>query len=560
MDAIPSKTIQISHEITYRYYISKSTQQNLPTVLFLHGFPSSAADFSPQLTHLITRGYDVLAPDLLGYGGTSKPDDPKEYVWRAMSAHIAAILDAEDLTTVVGVGHDLGSWFLSRLYHFYPSRFTGLVFMDVGYAPPGQKFDVELINRMTKEMTGEERFRYWDLFTDDEGVSLMNQNVKSVVSLMHASPDVMAANLGPKDKAREWVAAGRIAQSHIFGDEKSAYFKDKVAMFKEGGWTGPTNWYKALRENMSWDDEEDMEKRLEVPVLVVGCGRDEMTVAGMQDQMTRGFAVAGYRFEVLDTGHWVMLEDPEGTNRLLEEFIGSFLRNDAAAVNHYETLKVAHDASPAEIKKSFYALSKTHHPDHNPNDPSATRKFHAIAEAYSVLGTPAKRSAYDRSLPSSHHHHGARRGSYHSSSTGPAGGRPASGLSRRRTTFRGPPPSFYRSGGWGEHSAKRRAAHESNTASDATGAEPERPGMGFGQDPYAHKRSADVRHFDSRGHTQTQARQDSRRAHRIMGQEVTVGHQETSVGAFLSVAGMMFFAFFVPYMIFVGPRKDKKKA
>ncbi|KAI8245135.1 hypothetical protein K4K55_002951 [Colletotrichum sp. SAR 10_96] len=245
---------------------------------------------------------------------------------------------------------------------------------------------------------------------------------------------------------------------------------------------------------------------------------------------------------------WVVQRDPR------------LLRNDAAAVNHYETLKVAHDASPAEIKKSFYALSKTHHPDHNPNDPSATRKFHAIAEAYSILGTPAKRSAYDRSLPSSHHHHGARRGSYHSSSTGPAGGRPASGLSRRRTTFRGPPPSFYRSGGWGEHSAKRRAAHESNTASDATGAEPERPGMGFGQDPYAHKRSADVRHFDSRGHTQTQARQDSRRAHRIMGQEVTVGHQETSVGAFLSVAGMMFFAFFVPYMIFVGPRKDKKKA
>ncbi|KAI8238809.1 hypothetical protein K4K53_004363, partial [Colletotrichum sp. SAR 10_77] len=111
---------------------------------------------------------------------------------------------------------------------------------------------------------------------------------------------------------------------------------------------------------------------------------------------------------------WVVQRDPR------------LLRNDAAAVNHYETLKVAHDASPAEIKKSFYALSKTHHPDHNPNDPSATRKFHAIAEAYSILGTPAKRSAYDRSLPSSHHHHGARRGSYHSSSTGPAGGRPAS--------------------------------------------------------------------------------------------------------------------------------------
>ncbi|KAF9880896.1 putative DnaJ domain-containing protein [Colletotrichum karsti] len=234
------------------------------------------------------------------------------------------------------------------------------------------------------------------------------------------------------------------------------------------------------------------------------------------------------------------------------------LRDDAATANHYDTLKVSHDASPAEIKKSFYALSKTHHPDHNPDDPNAPKKFHEIAEAYSVLGTPAKRSAYDRTLPSSSSSSAAhRRGSYHS--TGPAGGRPASGLSRRRTTFRGPPPSFYRSGGWGEHSAKRRAAHEGNAGPGATGAEQERPGMGFGQDPYAHTRSANVRHFDQQGHRQTQARQDSRRAHRIMGQEVTIEAQETSVGAFLVVTGILFFSFFIPYMIFVGPKKKDKK-
>ncbi|KAK1584853.1 uncharacterized protein LY79DRAFT_636085 [Colletotrichum navitas] len=60
---------------------------------------------------------------------------------------------------------------------------------------------------------------------------------------------------------------------------------------------------------------------LEVPVLIVGFGRDEMTAAGLQDEMTRPWARAGYRFEVLDTGHWVMLEDAAGTNRLLEEFV-----------------------------------------------------------------------------------------------------------------------------------------------------------------------------------------------------------------------------------------------
>ncbi|OLN93061.1 Chaperone protein DnaJ [Colletotrichum chlorophyti] len=228
-------------------------------------------------------------------------------------------------------------------------------------------------------------------------------------------------------------------------------------------------------------------------------------------------------------------------------------QDDAASSDHYETLKVSHNASPAEIKKSFYALSKTHHPDHNPGDPNASRKFHAIAEAYSVLGTPAKRAAYDRTVisssPSTH-----RRGSYHS--TGPAGGRPASGLSRRRTTFRGPPPSFYRSGGWGTQSAKRREAHESGSG---TGAKEAQPGMGPGQDPYAHTRYGEVPHFDSKGHTQTQQKQDSRRAHRIAGTEVPIGPQETSVGAFLVVSGILFFSFFVPYVAFGGLRRKKSK-
>ncbi|KDN66310.1 putative DnaJ domain-containing protein [Colletotrichum sublineola] len=236
------------------------------------------------------------------------------------------------------------------------------------------------------------------------------------------------------------------------------------------------------------------------------------------------------------------------------------LRDDVASTNHYETLKIAHDASPAEIKKSFYALSKTHHPDHNRDDPDASRKFHAIAEAYSVLGTPAKRAAYDRSLPSSSSSGSqGRRGSYHS--TGPAGGRPASGLSRRRTTFRGPPPSFYRSGGWGTQSAKRREAHESNAGDGTvTAGASAQPGMGPGQDPYRHTRSGEVPHFDSQTHTKSQSRQDSRRAHRIAGTEVPIGPQETSLGAFMVVSGILFFSFFIPYVAIGGLSRKKKDA
>lgn len=318
MDA-SSKVLQVSDTISYRY-LFHAPGPDKPTLLFLHGFPSLAQDWSNQIAHFASEGYGVVAPDLLGYGGTSKPEDYRAYSWRAMSAHIKEILDAENTPQVVGVGHDLGCWFLSRLYHFYSGYFRAVVFLDVGYSAPGDRFDVEMINRLTKQMTGEEKFRYWDLFTSDEGVAAMDKHPASVVSLLHADPAVMAQNMGPPGKAFDWVTAGRVEPKHS-GETETTYFKDKVRIFGEGGFTGPTNWYRALRENISYADEEHMPKTLTVPTLLIGCEKDEMTQASFQDELTRPWAKAMYRFEALPTGHWPMLEDAGGTNRLIHDFL-----------------------------------------------------------------------------------------------------------------------------------------------------------------------------------------------------------------------------------------------
>ncbi|KAI1495121.1 hypothetical protein F5X96DRAFT_613495, partial [Biscogniauxia mediterranea] len=190
--------------------------------------------------------------------------------------------------------------------------------------------------------------------------------------------------------------------------------------------------------------------------------------------------------------------------------------------NHYETLKVHPRASPAEIKKAFYTLSKTHHPDAHAHRSSSTspssQRFMRISEAYSILSIPARRAAYDRDVlrlqpppsPTPSHHTGS-----YSSTNSPAGGRPASGLSRRRSTFQGPPPSFYRSGGWGAHTGKRRAAHEESTGTRANATSSGRGtvgGMGPGQDPFGHR--DDVPHFDREAHERTGQNVDRRRAER----------------------------------------------
>jgi len=64
--------------------------------------------------------------------------------------------------------------------------------------------------------------------------------------------------------------------------------------------------------------------------------------------------------------------------------------------DYYEVLGVPRDADQDAIKKAYRRLARQYHPDLNPNDPEAERKFKEIGEAYEVLSDKKKRQAYDR--------------------------------------------------------------------------------------------------------------------------------------------------------------------
>jgi pimeloyl-ACP methyl ester carboxylesterase len=110
----------VSNRLSFRVAAAGSGEK---LVLCLHGFPESAISWRHQIAPLAQAGYRVWAPDLRGYGGTTRPTGIDAYRIESLIDDVTGLLDAAQVQRAILVGHDWGG----IIAWYYAMRHAGRV-------------------------------------------------------------------------------------------------------------------------------------------------------------------------------------------------------------------------------------------------------------------------------------------------------------------------------------------------------------------------------------------------------------------------------------------------
>ncbi|KAF3343559.1 Solute carrier family 25 member 42 [Verticillium dahliae VDG2] len=251
---------------TYHYLLSKPKGPPLGTIVLLHGFPDLSYGWRYQIPSLTAAGYQVVAPDMLGYGRSSAPTSLARFTLKNMADDLAALIAAGG-TPSFGYQLQFRDAALDAELRG-PDRIRQTLLALYGGRTPGGEFG----------------------FDARTGLNL------SRLDRLGASPLVRAADL--------------------------AYY---VAEYARNTMRGPLSWYRTAEAN--FEDELALLGRgdgagvnFTMPGLYVGATMDTALPPSMSAGMERYFPEGLARGEVVSS-HWALWQAAAGVNKIVGEWI-----------------------------------------------------------------------------------------------------------------------------------------------------------------------------------------------------------------------------------------------
>ncbi|MFT3853113.1 MAG: alpha/beta hydrolase [Ilumatobacteraceae bacterium] len=316
-----------THRITangINLHVVESGPSDGPVVLCNHGFPESWYSWRHQLAALGDAGYRVLAPDMRGYGRTSKPTDPHAYSTVHVVGDLIGILDALDVDQAVIVGHDWGTpptWAAAQLR---PDRFRAIAALGVPFAPPGEVATTEGM----KAGMGDTWFYFLHFQEPGRAEAELEGAVEPFLrgffhSLSGDSPrrpfEALAGGTRPGTVFEHLSQPD--AQPAWMTDEDLAFY---VGEFERTGFRGGLSWYRSADTTWALSGAFNGVK-VNQPALFV-YGELEPVLDMMPEALdTMAQFVPNLRPPIMlpGCGHWTQQERPAEVNAALLDFLGS---------------------------------------------------------------------------------------------------------------------------------------------------------------------------------------------------------------------------------------------
>lgn len=263
-----------------------------PPLLLLHGYPQTHAIWH-RMAPLLAREFTVVAPDLRGYGASSKPPagpDHAGYAKRAMAGDQVAVMRALGFERFAVMGHDRGARVAHRMALDFADRVTRLVLLDI--VPTLWRF--EHVDQQVATST-----YHWFFLIQPGGLpeTLIGSNVEFF--LTHT--------------LNSWAMTPNFWAPEAFADYLRG-FSDPASIH------ATCEDYRAGATIDLVHDRADLARRIECPLLVLWGQRSiQGSLYPMLDiWRERARSVAG---EAIPSGHFLAEEAPQETHRAVRGFL-----------------------------------------------------------------------------------------------------------------------------------------------------------------------------------------------------------------------------------------------
>jgi pimeloyl-ACP methyl ester carboxylesterase len=247
-------------------------------VVLLHGFPDSGRLWRHQVRALADAGFQVIVPDLRGYGRSDQPMEVEAYSLPFLAGDVLAVLADLGISRTHLVGHDWGAALAWGLAALAPDNVDHLVALSVGHPT-------------TFRRTALQREKSWYM-------------------LLFQFPDV----------AERWLTEDNWANFRNWGGHPDV---DQVIADLEstGSLTPGLNWYRANVPPASWVEPPIQLPPVQAPTMGIwSTGDFALTEVQMTDSVEN--LAASWRYErLIGPGHWMQLDAPAEVNELLLDFL-----------------------------------------------------------------------------------------------------------------------------------------------------------------------------------------------------------------------------------------------